>query len=130
LIATLKGAYYPMPDTLDQARQAIRQRLHELDSEAGRLREALAKLGPDGTKSSRRRERPHKSSARASARRAPRGQRQAQFLRAVEKQPGAKAAEIAKEMGVPPAHVYTLARRMVQSGQVTKRRDGGYALKK
>jgi DNA-binding IscR family transcriptional regulator len=41
-----------------------------------------------------------------------------------------KAPAIAKEMGVQPSHVYTLARRMVQSGQVTKRRGGGYALKK
>lgn len=117
-----------MADSLAPARQAIEARLRELDEEAGRLREALSKLkpsGPAGTSRPRQRQR-----RRASARkRAPRGERQSQFLAALEEHPGAKPPEIAREMGVPSSHVYTLARRLHSAGKIQKRRGGGYSVK-
>lgn len=114
-----------MADGLEQARRAIQDRLRELEDESDRLREALAKLGPNGNAPRAARLR----TTRGSRRRAKRGERQSQFLAAVEKHPGAKAPEIAKEMGVEPAHVYTLARRLHAAGKVKKQRGGGYALK-
>ena len=57
-------------------------------------------------------------------RRAPRGQRQQQFLAAVKKNPGARGSEIAKEMGVPPSQAYALARRLQQNGQIRKAGPG------
>jgi sugar-specific transcriptional regulator TrmB len=117
-----------MADGLDQARRAIEDRLRELDSESKRLREALSKLEPNGNAPRSRSSRTRTRGA-GSARRAGRGERQQQFLAAVKKHPGAKPPEIAKEMGVEPSHVYTLARRLHESGKIRKRRGGGYALK-
>ena len=61
--------------------------------------------------------------------RAPRGQREAEFLSYLEEHPGAKASEAAKSMGVAPNQVYGLARRLHKAGRVSKRRGGGYALR-
>ena len=61
--------------------------------------------------------------------RAPRGQREAQFLSYLEKHPGAKVSEAAKSMGVAPNQVYGLARRLHKAGKISKRRGGGYALR-
>lgn len=125
-----------MADGLSTARRAIEARLHQLDEESqrldeesARLREALAKLEPNGGAPTRTRSRASSNSRRRSSRRAPRGERQRQFLAALEKHPGAKPPQIAKDMGVPPSHVYTLARRLQESGRIKKRRGGGYALK-
>ena len=113
-----------MPDVLDQARKAIEAGLRELDHEAGRLRNALANLG-GGTPAGNRRP---TTKRRSTTRRAPRGQRQEQFLAAVKKNPGTPVSQIAKEMGVPASQVYTLARRLHQKGQIRKR-GKGYAVK-
>jgi hypothetical protein len=113
-----------VPDVLDEARKAIHTRLSEIEDEARRLRNALTHLG-DG-KPTRGRGRTTKR--RRSGRRAPRGQRQQQFLTAVRKNPGARGSEIAKEMGVPPSQAYALARSLQQKGEIRKR-GKGYAVK-
>ena len=87
-----------MPDTLDQARKAIQARLHELEDEAKHLRDALGNLDHHRLRGRRR----PTTTKRSTARRAPRGQRQKQFLAAVKKKPGAPVSQIAKEMGVAP----------------------------
>jgi DNA-binding IclR family transcriptional regulator len=46
----------------------------------------------------------------------------------VKKNPGIRANEIAKTMGVPPSQAYALARRLQDSGQIRKR-GKGYAVK-
>jgi hypothetical protein len=114
-----------MADTLDLARRAIQTRLNEIEDEARRIRNALTHLGDRRPTRNRSRT----TRRRGPARRAPRGQRQQQFLAAVRKHPGARGSEIAKEMGVPPSQAYALARSLQQKGEV-RRRGKGYAVEK
>jgi transposase-like protein len=104
--------------TLSQARALIQARLEELERERGRLREALAHLGTNPTR------RPAK---RSSAKRAGRGQRQAEFLELLRSKPGASMSELAREMGVQPQQLYAIARRLSASGAIAKR-DGSYVV--
>jgi predicted Rossmann fold nucleotide-binding protein DprA/Smf involved in DNA uptake len=113
-----------MPDVLDQAREAIEARLKELEAEARRLNSALRGLGVGKPAGGRRR----LATKRRSTTRAPRGQRQAQFLTAVKKNPGTPVSEIAKESGVSPNQLYTIARRLHKQGRIRKR-GNGYALR-
>jgi hypothetical protein len=110
-----------MPDVLDQARKAIETRLRELEDEARRLSDALASLD-DGTPTRRR------TGRRSPTRRAPRGQRQEQFLAAVKKNPGAPVSQIAKDIRVAPQQLYPVAHRLRQKGEIRKR-GKGYAVK-
>jgi biotin operon repressor len=132
-----------LADDLKNARTAIERQIAELEGQVERLRGALAYLdevdaagvpkttaparatrrGKKSSASSRR-----KSRAKSSGSRAPRGERQKQFLAVVKKQPGAKAVDIAKEMGITPNQVHGLAHRLSQAGQIRKQRRGGYAL--
>jgi predicted Rossmann fold nucleotide-binding protein DprA/Smf involved in DNA uptake len=109
----------------------IEDRLRELEAEASRLRSALASLGGERPRSARPRRRPPASGRRrvGTRERASRGQREAEFLAALEKSPGAKVSAIAEEMGVAPNQVYGLARRLHKAGRIRKRRGGGYAIK-
>lgn len=111
-----------MADVVDQARKAIEARLAELEDEARRLRDALTSLGDHGLSTRRR------TSRRTATRRAPRGQRQQQFLAAVKKNPGAPVSEIAKDIGVSPQQLYPIARRLREQGEIRKR-GKGYAVK-
>ena len=113
-----------MADVVDQARKAIQTRLDELEEEARRLKSALASLAP---KPARRRGR-SPARRRPTTRRAPRGQRQEQFLAAVKKNPGAPVSQIAKDVGVAPQQLYTVARRLHQKGEIRKQ-GKGYAIK-
>jgi predicted Rossmann fold nucleotide-binding protein DprA/Smf involved in DNA uptake len=121
-----------MPDVIESARTSIEDRLKEVEAEAARLRQALAGLNPGSANPSRSRERRTTSSTARRTRkagqgvRAPRGQRQAEFLAAIEQKPGMKAPEIAREMGVATNQVYGLARRLQEAGRISKRRGGGY----
>ena len=119
-----------MADTINEVEKLIRGRLTELEAEARRLRSVLS--GLDG---GRRRARggpqrraggPPASTVRV--RRAPRGQRQAQFLDAVTRKPGEPMAQIAREMDVPPKQLYTIARRLREQGRIRKR-GKGFAIK-
>jgi hypothetical protein len=114
-----------MPDLLDQARKAIEARLRELEDEARHLRDALGNLDHHRLGGKRR---PTTTKPRSKARRAPRGQRQKQFLAAVKKDPGAPVSQIAKDMGVAPNQLYPIARRLHQKGEIRKR-GKGYAVK-
>lgn len=123
-----------MTDVLAQVRTAIEARLREIREETQSLQGALAQLdgGPGArrrrrTGGSRRRRASRPTGARQAAR-APRGQRQQQFLDAVKKKPGAPVAEIARDMSVAPQQLYAIARRLRQRGQIRKRRKG-YAVK-
>jgi predicted Rossmann fold nucleotide-binding protein DprA/Smf involved in DNA uptake len=113
-----------MPDVLEQARKAIEARLKELEDEARRLKSALRGLGVGKPAGGRRRP----ATQRRSTTRAPRGQRQAQFLAAVKKTPGTPVSEIANEIGASPSQLYTIARRLHQQGRI-RRRGKGYALR-
>jgi predicted Rossmann fold nucleotide-binding protein DprA/Smf involved in DNA uptake len=113
-----------MRDTLDQARKAIEARLHELEDEAKHLRDALGNLDHHRLRGRRR-----PTTKRSTARRAPRGQRQQQFLAAVKKSPGTPVSQIAKDMGVAPSQLYPTARRLREKGEI-RRQGKGYAVKR
>ena len=113
-----------MPEALEKARRIIEERLHELDDEATKLRDALARLG------SRDGRRPTKRPARRPAKRAPRGQRQRQLLASFEKYPEYKPSEHAKAIKVNPNQVYALAGRLQDEGRITKTAKGTYRIKK
>jgi transposase-like protein len=108
-------------------RALIEQGLEENEAERDQLNKALVNMGmgmmlevgsPVQPGPKRRR-----------ARRAAKGQRQAQFLGAVKEKPGITVAEIAKKLGVsPPNALYTLAKRLVKQGKVVKS-GAGYELK-
>lgn len=124
-----------MPDAVAEARQAIEDQLRELERQTERLRGALAQLDADSRTPSRRRPAPARRASRPGRdgrprKRAPRGLREQQVLAVVEKNPGAKAPEIAAEIGVSSNQVYALANRLHESGKIRKRRGGGYTLKR
>lgn len=113
-----------MPDALDRARHVIEERLHELEDEAKKLRDALARLAhQDGRK-------PKRKPARPPSKRAPRGQRQKQLLASIEKHPDFKPSEHAKAMKVSPNQVYALARKLQDEGKMAKTAKGTYTIKK
>ncbi len=108
-------------ESIDRARRLLETRLAEVETERDRLRAAIEQLKPSGTG------RPARAAPRARRRskRARRGQRQEEFLALLKAKPGASIAEIAREMGVKPQQLYAVARRLTDSGDVTKR-DGSY----
>jgi predicted Rossmann fold nucleotide-binding protein DprA/Smf involved in DNA uptake len=114
-----------MADILTQVTTAIETRLREIGDEKHHLERILA--GLDGRGSSRRGRQPSPTRRRRASR-APRGQRQQQFLEAVKKTPGAPIAQVAREMKVPPQQLYAVARRLRDQGQIRKR-GRGYAVK-
>ena len=109
-----------MPEALDRARHVIEERLHEIEDEAKKLRDALARLAhKDGRKP-----------ARKGSNRAPRGERQSQLLASIKKHPDYKPSEHAKAMKVSPNQVYGLARKLQEEGKINKTAKGTYKLKK
>lgn len=113
-----------MPDTIDRVRDLIQARLRELQAEIEQLEQGLRDLaGADGARPSSRARR-RKAPRRRPAKRAPRGQRRQQFLAAVEKNPGAKASEIAKQLGISTNQAHTLARRLQKDHTIRKSGKG------
>jgi DNA invertase Pin-like site-specific DNA recombinase len=106
-------------ESIGRARALLEARLAELELERKRVRAALDHLRPNGT------EQPKAPRRRGRRKRARRGQRQEEFLALLRAKPGASIAEIAREMGVKPQQLYAVARKLTESGAVTKR-DGAY----
>lgn len=115
-----------MANALSTARQAIESEIRDLESQVERLRKALAELSPNGSQPARRR---RSTSTRGPSKRAPRGQREAQFLEAVKVKPGVKAGEIAAKLGISANQTYGLANRLTKAGKIRKHKSGGYAPK-
>jgi hypothetical protein len=115
-------------EAVQQAKELLEKRLAELDAERKQVQHALSSLGTG------RARRPGSPSARRSGgrrrsggKRARRGQREAEFLSQIRDHPGAKISEIAKSIGVAPQQLYPIARRLSDSGQVTRKGDGFHA---
>jgi hypothetical protein len=107
----------PLTDTLSQARRLIERRLSELQAEAARLDKALRELSLD--------DRPvTQGSGRKVGKRAPRGQRQRDFLAAVEAKPGIRASEVAREIGVSQNQAYALANKLRKQKKIRKSGKG------
>jgi len=117
-----------MADLIPRVRAVIEKALGEVEAERTRLMRALGALGgPDREPgdASQTRARPSKAGREpAKAKRAARGQRQAEFLALVKARPGAPMAEMAREMGVRPQQLYPIARRLSAEGAITKSERG------
>jgi hypothetical protein len=115
-------------DAVQQAKELLQNRLAELDAERKQLEHALSSLG---TSRSRRPGPKASGSAprrrRSGGKRARRGQREAEFMSQIRDKPGAKISEIASTIGVAPQQLYPIARRLSESGQVTRQGDGYHA---
>ncbi len=113
-------------DAVQQAKELLRSRLSEIEKERTQLEHALRSLGP--SPSTRRGPKaagsPGPRRRRSGGKRARRGQRESEFLAQVESNPGAKISEIAKTMGVAPQQLYPIARRLSESGKVTRKDEG------
>lgn len=119
-----------MPSTshvLDEARDLLKKRLAELDSERQRLERALSELGgkASGKVTAGRRGRPPKRAGGAS-KAAPRRRRRRsntrsdQAVKLVEKNPGITASEIAKSMKIKPNYLYRVLSDLEKEGRVKK----------
>lgn len=111
-------------DAITEARKLIESRLAELEAEREALSTALDSLGagkPTKVSAAPRRQ-PRK--ARTTGKRAPRGQRQAQFLTSLSDDPGATMTEIARRMGVSPQQLYPIAHKLEQDGAIVKDANG------
>ncbi|MGH2604295.1 MAG: hypothetical protein ACRDJ9_33520, partial [Dehalococcoidia bacterium] len=98
------------------------------DAEALRLRSVLSNLDDQGRRRRAGRTRARKRAVGSRGRqRAPRGQRQAQFLATIEKKPGGPMSEIAGDMGVAAPQLYRIAGRLRKQGRIRKR-GKGYAI--
>jgi hypothetical protein len=124
-----------MPDPIERARRLIASRLEELDAEQRSIEAALRSLG-EGASNKPRRGRPRKAEAArtpASTRkrkgaRAPRGKRRADLLAAIEANPGARPAELARSIKAGPSQVHALIAKLRAEKLIVKR-GKGYALK-
>jgi biotin operon repressor len=125
-----------MSNAIAKARELLRERIHQIDTERRQLEDALSKLvggrHPRGAGTSRQRSAPADGASRRatqSRRRkvAGRGERQRQLVAHLKGHPGSRPSEIAKALGVSSANVQNVLRNARTEGVVVKR-DGGYAL--
>lgn len=138
-----------MSDVLDRIRGEITERLqasHAAVQEYERLQAALAALDtgssappaatPNSAATPATTRKQSKSAKRRAAsgprRRAPRGQNRRRVLAAVADRPGVTAPELASVSGVKGGTLYTLLRRLIGEGALTKRNlpggDSGYQI--
>jgi hypothetical protein len=118
-----------MPSThnvLDEARQLVERRLHDLDEERKRLERALAELGGKAVR--RGPGRPRGSASKAGGRttgtrrrrKRKGGTRADQAVKLIESQPGISAAEVAKTMKIKPNYLYRVLGDLEKEGRVKK----------
>jgi hypothetical protein len=112
-------------DAVQKAKELLRSRLSELDAERSQLEHALRSLGSShGSSSSSSPGRPARTRRRSGGKRARRGQREEEFLAQIKDNPGAKISDIAGSIGVAPQQLYPIARRLSDSGKVTRKGEG------
>ena len=115
---------------IDEARELLEKRLHELDDERKRLERALANLvegkAPGRPRGRRGPGRPKGStSKKATAPRKRRGRRGGtradQAVKLIADNPGISASEIAKTMKIKPNYLYRVLGDLQKEGRVTKK---------
>lgn len=116
----------PSTNVLDEARQLVERRLHDLDEERKRLERALAELGGKVTRRGPGRPRGSASKAGVGAG-APRrrrkrkgGTRADQAVQLIEQQPGISASDVAKTMKIKPNYLYRVLGDLEKEGRVKK----------
>ena len=121
-------------DVLARTTEEIRSRLKELEplvQEQERLRQALSALEGSAQKQPaaprRGRSGGQGRARKRSSGRAGRGERRQQLLRVVQAEPGVRPSKAAHQMGINPAQLHSLSRRLEEAGEV-ERKDGGLYL--
>lgn len=112
-----------MASTIDTVTNAIKARLNEIEDERKRLERALASLN-GGSGPSRRSQPTKPSGIRRGGQRAKRGEREAQLLASIQRNPNYKSADHAREMGVSSNQVYGLVTKMTKAGTISKNAKG------
>ena len=112
-----------MSEAIERARAIIENGLAELESERSRLHRALADLDS----ASGRTPAHSRRATRNGGRRARRGQRREEFLKAVGLRAGEPVSVLAQEIGVPPQQLYPIARKLHAEELIVKH-DRGFAL--
>src|SRR5690242_12521511 len=121
----------PSHNVLDEARQLVERRLHDLDEERKRLERALAELGGKVTRRGPGRPKGSTNKAAATAStagtRGPRrrrkrrgGTRADQAVSLIEGQPGISASDVAKAMKIKPNYLYRVLGDLEKEGRVKK----------
>lgn|SRR5215210_4316607 len=114
-------------DLLERTRQELRARLKKLEPLVGeheRVRSALAALESQGPSQGGGRESGRIQRARRKqTKRAGRGERREQVLRAVSEEPGLRPSEAARSVGIQPSQLHALVKRLEDDGAI-ERRDG------
>lgn len=118
-----------MTDTIDRARQILEARLAELEAEAERVRDALARLrtpaAPRAATVSARKSR-GRAGGRSSRRRrrARPGERERQLYESISAHPERRVTDHARELGVRPQQLYPLLHRLEAAKRVEKHGSG------
>lgn len=109
-----------MTTVIEEARNLLKGRITDLDTERKQMERALAALNGHG-KPGRRPGRPKGSSGGAGKPRRKRsGTREEQALKMVQDNPGISASEIAKAMKIKPNYLYRVLGDLEKEGRVKK----------
>ena len=103
-------------DATEQAREIIEKQLAKLNDERQRIESALSHL----VGSSREPQKPRAKRRRKRAGKAAPGQRQREVLADVQANPGTKASEVAKRVGIPAPQVHGVVKGLVASKAIRK----------
>lgn len=109
-------------ETVAEARELIRKRLHDLDAERAQLQRALSNL-TGGREGRRGPGRPRATTKGKTTRRRRKGTTRAdQAVKIVAENPGITASEVAKRMKIKPNYIYRVLGELEKAGKV--RKDG------
>jgi DNA invertase Pin-like site-specific DNA recombinase len=118
-----------MAPKTDAIRKLVEERLAELDEERTQLLDALKALdgrkGPGRPRGSRSESSSRSSSTRRPGRRRRKGGTRAEHAeKAIAKNPGITASEVAEQLKIKPNYVYRVMAELVKDGRVTKKGTG------
>lgn len=121
-----------MSETTERVSQVLREHLDQLEQEAKRIERALRPLA--GGPAAAGRNPAGKSSGPSAprelrrAKRAARGERQAQLLAAIKATPTEGPAELAKTIGIAPSQVHALVAK-ARAEKLISKQGKGYSVK-
>jgi hypothetical protein len=114
-----------LPGTLvEKTRESFEKRLQELREEIGPKQSEMTEI--ERVLAAMRGSRSHTS--RSGNPRGRKPQREQEFLRVVEQNPGIIVSDAAREMGIKQNYLYRVAAKALDGGLVHKDDDGGYHL--
>ena len=115
-----------MTDTIDRARQILEARLAEIEAEADRVRDALARLSKPAAATPRpARARPSRGGRGSGRRRRARpGERERELYESIAAHPERRVTDHARALGVRPQQLYPLLHRLEAASRIEKHGSG------